>query len=148
MSGFFYIFSHDVARARAAQACQESPEGWVCRIGPPNKSRDQEAKYHAMLGDIAEQVTFHGQKFDAETWKRLLIDAFHHDTKDDPELRDEWRRMGDLQFMPAFNHAGLIALGFQSRKFTKPLASAFIEWLYAMGAENNVQWKNHYREAA
>lgn len=148
MSGHFYIFAHDEARNRAAQACIEAPEGWVCRIGPPHKSRDQEAKYHAQIGDIASQVEYHGQKFDAETWKRLLIDAFHYDTKDDPDLVDEWRRMGELQFMPALNHPGVIALGYQSRNFSRKLASAFIEWLYAFGAENNVQWKNHYREAA
>lgn len=144
----FFVFAHDEARRRAAAFCNEAPAGWVCRVSPPNKSRDQEAKYHAMFGDIAEQVEFHGTRFDRDTWKRLLVDAFHYDTKDDPDLVEEWRRMGEMRFAPALNHPGVVMLGHQTRDFQVKLASAFIEWLYAFGAENGVVWKAHCREAA
>lgn len=144
----FFVLAHDEARRRAMRGCEIAPPGWVVRVSPPNKSRDQEAKYHAQIGDIAAQVLLHGQRFDAEMWKRMLVDAFHYDTKDDPELAEDWRRMGDVRFAPALNHPGVVVLGFQTRDFPKRLASAFIEWLYAFGAENGVEWKSHYREAA
>lgn len=142
-----YFFAHDQARQRAAQSCQEAPDGWVCRITPPNKSRDQESKYHAQISDIAEQVQFHGQELDAGQWKRLLIDAFHFETKDDPDLAEDWKRMGDVQFLPALNHPGVVMMGFQSRDFSRKLGSAFIEWLNVFAAENGVQWKNDWRDA-
>ena len=145
----FFVFQHNEARRRAKQFCDDAPDGWVCRITPPNKSRDQEAKYHAMFGDIADQVEHCGQKFDGETWKRLLVDAFHHDTKDDPDLAEDWRKVtADMQFVPCLNRPGVIVLGQQTRHFTRKLASALIEWLYAFGAEHDVVWKSHYREAA
>jgi len=106
------------------------------------KSREQEEKYHAMIGDIAKQVSIYdGRKLPAESWKRLLVNAFKHDTKDDPDLRDEWAKFGnDLELIPALNNPGFVAVGEQTRRFGVKLAVAFIEWLYAFGAEKNVQW--------
>lgn len=107
----------------------------------PIKSRDQEEKYHAMVADIARQVPFHGKLRDADHfWKRLLVDAFKHDTKDDPELAAEWASVGGIETVPALNHDGFVILGEQTRKFTSKLAAAFIEWLHAYGAENGVRW--------
>lgn len=137
-----FRFVHDEARRNAAAYCLAAPDGYVARFAPPSKSREQEEKYHAQIGDIAKQVEFFGRKLDSEAVKRMLVDAFHYDTKDEPELREAWAQMGDLQFMPALNHAGVVALGFQTRVFPKKLASAFIEWLYAFGAENKVVWSD------
>lgn len=110
-------------------------------VRAPLKSRDQEEKYHAQIHDIARQVPFHGKLRDADHfWKRILVDAFKYDTKDDPDLRDEWAKMGGIETVPALNHDGFVILGEQTRKFPAKLASAFIEWLNAYGAENNVRW--------
>lgn len=110
-------------------------------VRPPVKSREQEQHYHAMIGDIAKQVPFYGKMRDADTfWKRLLIDAFKHDTKAIPELAEEWAKFGSVESVPALNHDGFVIIGEQSRKFTKKLASAFIDWLGAYGGENGVIW--------
>lgn len=108
-----------------------APEGYVCRITPPVKSREQEEKYHAIIGEIAAKEELHGQKLDAESWKRLLLDAFKHETKGDPDLAGEWEKFGSLKLLPALNHPGFVAVGEQSRKFSKKLAGAFIAWLQA-----------------
>lgn len=118
--------------------------GWGGRctilVSDPAKSREQEEKYHAIIGEIAEVERLYGKKLPAESWKRLLIDAFKHATKDDPALRDEWAKFGSMELLPALNHPGFVAVGEQSRKFSKKLASAFIEWLLAFqaGAERDV----------
>jgi hypothetical protein len=106
----------------------------------PLKSREQEEKYHAQIGDIARQFEHAGRKWDAEDMKRLLVDAFRRETKDDVNLRDHWKAMGDMRLAPAIGADGFVMLGYQTRKFPKPLASAFIEWLYAFGAENDIRW--------
>lgn len=115
-------------------------------VQDPVKSREQEEHYHAQIGDIAKQVKFYGQLRSAEWCKRLLIDAFKHDTKNDPDLAPLWDSFGGYELAPALNNPGFVVVGEQSRKFGVKLASAFIEWLYAYGAENGVQWSEPKRQ--
>jgi hypothetical protein len=111
------------------------------------KTRDQEMKYHAMFGDIAKQCEFMGKKWDADDWKRLLVDAFYRATKDDPDLSGEWEKVMP-HMVPSLDGSGVVQLGAQTRRFTKKLASAFIEYLYAWGAEQGVQWPGEWEVAA
>ena len=105
----------------------------------PETRRDaQNAHFHAQIADIAKQDQLYGKKLDAESWKRLLIDAFKHETKDMPELAGEWAKFGEMQLLPALNHAGFVAVGEQSRTFTVRLAAAFIEWLNAYAVERGI----------
>lgn len=118
-------------------------------VKPPLKSREQEQHYHAMIGDIARQVPYNGKMRDADAWwKRLLIDAFKHETKEDPEFAAEWAKFGALQMVPALNHDGFVLIGEQSRQFTTKLAAGFITWLGAFGAEHDVKWTASKRDRA
>jgi hypothetical protein len=92
-----------------------------------SKSREQEEKYHAMIGDIAKQAKHLGAKWSSEDWKRLLVDQF---------LREEANIQGKI--IPNLDGTGIVQLGFQTRKFTKEQASEFVEWLYAWSAENGI----------
>ena len=47
----YFVLSHQLARKRAAQAVAEAPEGHIVTIREPRKSRDQEEKYHAQIGE-------------------------------------------------------------------------------------------------
>jgi len=98
----------------------------------------QNSHFHAQIADIAKQDQLHGKKLPPESWKRLLIDAFKHETKDDPDLKPEWAAFGEMQLLPALNHVGFVAVGEQSRTFTVKLAAAFIEWLNAYAAERGI----------
>jgi len=91
------------------------------------KSREQEEKYHAMIGEISKQAQHLGSKWDAESWKRLLVDQF---------CRDSGIKTGAI--IPNLSGDGIVQLGQQTRKFTKEQASEFVEWLHAWGAENGV----------
>jgi hypothetical protein len=95
-----------------------------------NKSREQEEKYHAMIGEIAKQAQHLGSKWDAESWKRLLVDQF---------CRDSDIKTGVV--IPNLSGDGIVQLGFQTRKFTKEQASEFVEWLHAWGAEHGVTYE-------
>ena len=94
-----------------------------------NKSREQEEKYHAMIGDIAKQASHLGSKWDAESWKRLLVDQF---------LRENGMYNGKI--LQNLDGTGIVQLGFQTRNFTKEQASDFVEWLHAWGAENGITY--------
>jgi hypothetical protein len=143
-----FILAHDMARQNAVRAVQEAPAGYWITVSEPRKSREQEERYHAMLGDLSEQWKLHGRKWDAESMKRLCIDQFKRDTIKDPDFSEMWRAMGDIEIAPSIDGSGIVALGTQSRKFPKRLASAFIEWLFALGAEVGVRWTDPVKVAA
>ena len=109
------------------------------RICEQNKSRDQEEKYHAMVGEIAAQVEVGGKLRDAETLKRLLVDQFKADTLVD--MADDWAKFGTVDMAPSLDGQRVVVLGVQTRKFTRKLASAFIEWLYAWGSDAGVTFR-------
>lgn len=92
-----------------------------------NKSREQEEKYHAMIGDISKQASHLGSKWDSESWKRFLLWQFAKDTN-----------TNQGQIVPSLDGTGIVQLGLQSRSFTKEQASEFVEWLHAWGAENGI----------
>jgi len=94
------------------------------------KSRDQEEKYHAMIGEIAKQAQHLGAKWDSESWKRLLVDQF---------CKDNGLKTGAV--IPNLAGDGIVQLGMQTRNFTKEQASEFVEWLHAWGAENGVTFE-------
>lgn len=95
-------------------------------IKAQSKSREQEEKYHAIIGDIAKQAQHMGAKWDSETWKRLLVDKYCRETG------------LNSQIMANLDNDGLVQLGFQTRKFTKEQASEFVEFLQSWAADNGV----------
>ena len=116
----------------------QAPDGWLAQI-IDRKSREQEERYHAMLGDIARQCVHLNRHLDTETWKRLCVDAFRRETLDDGRIANYWLRNG-VRYMPSLDGSAVIALGEQTRHFPAYVASAFIEWLFAFGAEREVRW--------
>ena len=109
------------------------------RICEQSKSREAEEKYHAMIGEISNQIG--GDLANEEDAKRILISAFRMDTLD--VLADEWGKFGDLR-MGRGLRGEVVLLGVQSRHFTRKLSSAFIEWLFAFGAEHGVTFKEPF----
>jgi len=93
-----------------------------------SKTREQEEKYHAMIGDIAKQAQHMGAKWSAEDWKRLLVDQY---------LRDIGMYNGKV--IPNLDSSGIVQLGMQTRNFTKEQASEFVEWLYSWSANNGIE---------
>lgn len=94
-----------------------------------SKSREQEQKYHAIIGEIAQQAQHMGAKWDSETWKRLLVDKYCRETGLSSKI------------MANLDNDGLVQLGFQTRKFTKEQASEFVEFLLAWCVENGIELK-------
>lgn len=101
---------------------------FTLRIEPENKSRDQEEKYHSMIGEIAKQAQHLGATWDANSWKRLLVAKY---------CKEIGLNAGRV--IPDLDGTGIVQLEFQTRKFSKDQASQFIEWLYAWATENGVE---------
>ena len=112
------------------------------RIGEQSKSRASEERYHAMISEIAAQVPVGGKLRDSETMKRLLVDQFKADTLVD--MADDWGKFGTVDMAPSLDGQRVVVLGTQTRRFTVRLASAFIEWLEAFGADAGVVFTERF----
>ena len=73
MSKQTFRLVHPTARQMALRACINAPDGYVVEIRPARRSTDQNAKLHAMFGDVAKQATLHGRKLTAAQWKVIFI---------------------------------------------------------------------------
>jgi hypothetical protein len=131
------VLVDDARRDIACRAVREAPEGYVVRIKPAGKTRDQEDKYHAQIRDIARQVPpFMGHISHPNDWKRLLVDAFAK------AMREAGTPLHhDGRVVPSLDFERVVQLGIQTSEFYKAEASNFVEFLYAWGADQNVQWR-------
>lgn len=117
---------------------------WRIRIDEYNKkTRLQEEKYHAMLGDISRQCTHLNEYFLLDDWKRLQVDMF---ARECVQQKEHMRKLADyfmrnkVRLVPALDGSGLVALGNQTRDFPRYVAAGFIEYLYSFGSQNDVLW--------
>jgi hypothetical protein len=139
----------DAAKAAAKRYIDGAELGFVFRLAEPVKKREQEEKYHAMIGDIAAQCTFMGRKFDRESWKRLLIDAYVRVARENAVAEgkpDPFKGQGGV--IPNLDGTGFVQLGIQSRGLTVKQASEFIEYLLDYGQNNLVVFADEERWAA
>ena len=107
-------------------------------VAPETRRDNHNRHFHSLIGQISAHVG--GDLADAEDAKRILISAFRIDTRNDADLAREWAKFGDVR-MGRGLRGEVVLMGIQSRDFTIKLARAFIEWLYAFGAEQGVTFK-------
>jgi hypothetical protein len=48
----------------------------VVQVDKETRTQDQNALYHSIIHQIAKQAQHLGSTWDAESWKRLLVDAY------------------------------------------------------------------------
>lgn len=99
----------------------------VLTIKREQRSNEQNRKMWACLQDIAEQVTWHGIKLDAEDWKHLVTAS-----------------LKGQRIVPGIN-GGFVALGKSTSKMTKEEMSEVIEAAMAFGAEHGVEWSDEHQ---
>jgi hypothetical protein len=122
---------------KAIMMCMSQlPKPYRVAVGGAIKSRDQEEKYHAIIGEIATQAKHVGSSWDAESWKRLLIDDFVREWNAVCEEKD---RLPTGRLTTNLRGDGVVQLAVLSRDFTKKQASGFVEYLHAWCAQNGVE---------
>lgn len=132
------ILSH--ARQLIGKAIQAGAVSVI--LGRPSKSRDQEAKYHAMIGDIAKTVHMPvidaagnivpgvTSKHDAEFWKPVLVDGFEQEL-----LAQGIRLRKPSRTVRSLDGKRWVSVRASTKDFSKQHAAMFIEYLYAQGVE-------------
>jgi hypothetical protein len=99
----------------------------VVTVRPATRSSEQNAKFHALLGDISKQVEWAGARREPETWKRLIVAAW---------LR---ARGEHVEVLPALDGRGVDVVFERTSKLSVPLMSELIEFTLAWAAQNGVE---------
>lgn len=83
------ILINDNVRRNAVQAVIEAAPGSVVTVGPASRSKDQNAKFHAICTDLAKSdMKWAGKCRDPDEWKVLLVSGHTAATK------------GEIDFVP------------------------------------------------
>lgn len=91
------------------------------------RSDEQNAKLHAMLGDIAKQKTFNGKKLSIEQWKMIFVSGHRIATGGQAEM--------------AIGLEGeVINLRESTAQMSVKRMASLIEYITAWGAENDVKF--------
>lgn len=125
---------HKIARDRALAAVHLAPEGSIVTVGPPTRNLEQNARLHAVLSDIADQVVWHGQRLSLDVWKRLCTAAWLREIGESPEM------------VPALDGKGFDVLFEKTSRLSVRQMSSLIEWVQMFGAQNGVTFHEPAQE--
>ena len=95
-------------------------------VGEEKRSLPQNAKLHALIGEIAQQKEWAGRRWEAEVWKRLLTAA--------------WMRANgeSVLVVPALDGAGVDVVFRPTSSLDKAECSDLLEYVQAWAAQHGV----------
>lgn len=124
-----FILAHDIARGRAIDAVKNAPAGFSVEVKEPSRNLEQNAMLWALLGEVAEQVDWYGNKLTAEEWKAVFSSS-----------------LKKQKVVPGLE-GGFVVCGQSTSRMGKREFSDLIELIRAFGAERGVKFGDE-REAA
>lgn len=132
MSRALVILNSKTDREKVANWAMKLPSGTRVEFKEAKRTSDQNARFWAMLTDVATQLTWHGQKLSTDDWKLIFLDALKR----------------ELRIVPNITGNGFVNLGRSSSDLTKAEFSDLIEIIRAFGAEHGVQFQDDREVAA
>lgn len=107
----------------------------------------QNRKVHAMIADIAAQCLFQGRRWRAESWKRLLIEAYVNTVKAEARANRQKNPFPELSLLvEGIDGETVVQLGVQTRTLSREQMSDFVESMYAYGTEKGVAWSEESKK--
>lgn len=129
MNGQTVILRTDQQRELAKRLIDRAPPNAVLNIKEAKRSNDQNAKWHAMVSDVARAKP-EGRNHPIVVWKALL--------------------MAEADFKPIFERSldglGVTPVGYKSSRLSKAEFSDLIEATYAYGSKHGVVWSDPRNE--
>jgi hypothetical protein len=116
------ILVNDAVRERAAHWARKLPDGTRVDFKGPKRTIDQNARFWAMLTDVASQVEHCGRRYAPDAWKVLFLHAIGR----------------EVQFLPALDGTTFIPWGQSSSDLSKAEMSELMEFIASWGAERGV----------
>ena len=122
-----FILINDHVRQNALAAVRTAPDGFSVSISEPKRSLDQNAKFHAIVSDIARSpLRWAGKARSAEEWKAILISGHAVATNSQGEV------------IPGIE-GEFVAIRESSANMTVRRASSLIEYTLAFCAQHNIE---------
>ena len=109
---------------------ERAPLGWRITVEGPRRTSAQNALMWVLLEAFAEQVNHCGRKYDATTWKAILMKAFGK----------------ELEFVPSLDGQEIVALGYRTSELSKEEMSDFAEFIFSEGAKLGVAFDGELPE--
>jgi hypothetical protein len=108
----------------------------VVEVKPETRSTAENNLLHALIDEISRKVEWAGKKRDPEIWKRLLVSS--------------WCRVhGEaVEILPALDGHGVDIVPARTSKLSRKECADLIEYVYAWGVEQGIEWQEHERMAA
>jgi hypothetical protein len=122
-------------RNQVAQKILKADDGAIARIGPATRNLDQNARFHAMCGDVARQIKHVGRTLTLAQWKILFISGHSVATNEGADM------VPGLEMEYVNLRESSASMG------VKRMAS-LIEYVMAFGTAAGVRWSEptaHYR---
>lgn len=121
----------------------------VVTLGRPKRSGAQNRHFHALIGEIAQQVEVGGRKYSPKVWKAMLVDQFEQEMA---AAGTPLSKPGST--VPSLDGRRVVTVRPSTTELRKAEAAAFIEFLYAQGVDMGVEFTpptieiyEQYREA-
>ncbi len=118
-----YYLHNDFYRQNAINAVKQAPQGFIVKVDKEKRTDAQNRKLWACLGDIAEQVCWHGRWLNSEDWKAMLTAGM---TSDDP--------------VPGITQGTMVCLGKSTSQMNKEVFRDLIEYIHMFGGQQGVIW--------
>lgn len=107
------------------------PDGTSVEFRAPRRSTDQNALMWSLLGQVAKQITWHGQKLTAEDFKDLCSASLRR-----------------YHIVPGIEQGTFVPLGMRTSQMTKEEMAELIELIIAFGTEHGVKFRECEEVAA
>jgi hypothetical protein len=132
MSRALVIVDSEQKRRTAAHWVAKAPYGTRIEFKTSSRSLPQNDRLHAMIGEVAIAVQWHGLWLTVDDWKILFLDSLKR----------------ELRLVPNLDGTGFVDLGRKTSKLTKEECSMLIELVFKFGAEHGVTFQDDRKAAA
>lgn len=132
MSRALLVLRTDLDRQKAKNWVDRAPRGTRLEFKASKRSLPQNARFWAMLTDVASQVKWHGLSLPAADWKLLFLDALKR----------------ELRMVPNIDGNGFVNLGRSSSDLSKAEMSDLMELISEFGARHGVKFHDPQEQAA
>ncbi len=119
------ILSSQSERKKACDWVMRAPHGTRLEFKATKRTLPQNARFYAMLSQIASQCEWHGLKLSVQDWKILFLSALKM----------------ELRMVPNLDGNGIVSLGRSSSDLSKSEMSDSMELISAWAANKVVVFK-------
>lgn len=126
MTRMSFTIQSQADRDHVADFVRTLKDGMRVEIKQAKRSDAQNAKFWAMLNEIAEQVVWHGERLTSDDWKHLFLDAYKR----------------EIRMLPAIEGKGFVPIGRSSSDLTVAEMADVITLIEMFGANHAVVFKD------